>query len=120
MHELAFYFLPWAIIILPYYAVTAHLKSLWRFHYVFIAELATMAVSIVFLLIWHDSVIDLPLAYAAGYLCGLFGLLDCRGFVRVHERASAFEPDHAAWAINTSPTRWAASPGWSTATSSRS
>ncbi len=85
VHELAYYFIPWALIILPYYAVTAHLKALWRFHYVFIAELATMAVSIAVLLIWHDSVIDLPIAYAAGYLCGLLGLLVCRGVVRVRE-----------------------------------
>jgi putative peptidoglycan lipid II flippase len=85
VHELAFYFMPWAIVILPYYAVTAHLKALWRFHYVFIAELAIMMVSIVVLLIWHDSVFDLPIAYAAGYLCGLLGLLVCRGVVRVRE-----------------------------------
>ncbi|MGE0035237.1 MAG: lipid II flippase MurJ [Xanthobacteraceae bacterium] len=82
VHQLAFYFLPWAIVILPYYAITAHLKALWRFHYVFIAELATMAVSIAVLLIWHDSIFDLPLAYAAGYACGLLGLLACRGVVR--------------------------------------
>ena len=85
VHELAFYFVPWAIVILPYYAVTAHLKALWKFHYVFIAELATMVVSIVVLLIWHGSVVDLPMAYGAGYLCGLLGLLVCRGLVRVRE-----------------------------------
>ena len=85
VHELAFYFVPWAIVILPYYAVTAHLKALWKFHYVFIAELAIMVVSIVVLLIWHGSVIDLPIAYGAGYLCGLLGLLVCRGLVRVRE-----------------------------------
>jgi putative peptidoglycan lipid II flippase len=83
--ELAFYFVPWAVVIVPYYAVTAHLKALWKFHYVFVGELAAMAVSIVVLLIWHDSIVDLPIAYASGYLCGLAGLLVCRGVVRVHE-----------------------------------
>ncbi len=86
VHELAFYFVPWAIVILPYYAVTARLKALWRFHYVFIAELGTMAVSICVLLIWHDSVTDLPIAYASGYACGLLGLLIWGGIVRVRER----------------------------------
>jgi putative peptidoglycan lipid II flippase len=81
VHKLAFFFLPWAIVILPYYAVTAHLKALWKFHLVFTAELVTMAVSIIVLLIWHDSVFDLPIAYAAGYGCGLLGLLACRGIV---------------------------------------
>jgi putative peptidoglycan lipid II flippase len=81
VHKLGFYFVPWAIIALPYYAVAAHLKALWRFHLVFTAELAVMGISIVVLVIWHDSVFDLPIAYAAGYACGLLGLLACRGIV---------------------------------------
>lgn len=89
VHELALYFLPWAIVIVPYYAVTAHLKALWKFHYVFTAELGIMVVSIVVLLVWHHSVIALPIAYGAGYLCGLLGLLACRGIVRGREGAPA-------------------------------
>ncbi len=82
VHQLGFYFLPWIVVILPYYAVTAHLKALWKFHLVFTAELVTMSVSIVVLLLRHNSVSDLPIAYAAGYSCGLLGLLACRGLAR--------------------------------------
>lgn len=83
--HLALYFTPWIVVVLPYYAVTAHLKALWGFHWVFAAELAIMVVSIAVLWVWHDSIADLPLAYGAGYLCGLLALLPFRGFMRVRE-----------------------------------
>jgi putative peptidoglycan lipid II flippase len=80
--DLAVYFTPWLAIVIPYYAVSAHLKALWRFHWVFGAELLAIVISIVVLLAWHDSIICLPVAYGAGYLGALIVLLAGRGFAR--------------------------------------
>jgi putative peptidoglycan lipid II flippase len=76
------YFVPWVVIIVPYYAVSAHLRALWQFHWVFGAEILTMLVSIAALCLWHTSVASLPIAYAAGYACAFVLLLIRRGFSR--------------------------------------
>ena len=68
--ELAWYFLPWTLVCLPFYAVAALHKAQWRFARVFSAEIVVIAVSIGVLAIWHDYIHWLPLAYAAGYAAG--------------------------------------------------
>ena len=80
--ELSSYFVPWIVVIVPYYAVSAHLKSSWGFHWVFGAETAAMVVSIAALWLWHDSVTSLPTAYGLGYLVALVVLLARRGLTR--------------------------------------
>lgn len=80
--DLARYFIPWIVIIIPYYAVSAHLKALWQFHWVFGAEILVMLVSIAVLWRWHDSVASLPVAYGAGYGCAFLALLYRRGLLR--------------------------------------
>jgi putative peptidoglycan lipid II flippase len=87
--RLAWYFLPWTAIVVPYYAISAHLKALWQFHWVFGAEIVTMVVSIVVLWLCHDSVACLPLAYGAGYFCAFAVLLMRRGVVRPDDGAPA-------------------------------
>lgn len=89
--ELAFYFTPWLAIVIPYYAVSAHLKALWRFHWVFGAELLAIVISILALVAWHDSIVSLPVAYGVGYLGALIVLLAGRGFARGD--ASAIRPN---------------------------
>ncbi len=86
---LALYFLPWTAIIIPYYAISAHLKALWQFHWVFSAEIVTMVVSIISLWLWHDSIICLPLAYAAGYFSAFIILLARRGGLRTDRSAKS-------------------------------
>jgi putative peptidoglycan lipid II flippase len=73
--KLAWYFLPWTLICLPYYAAGALRKAQWQFARVFSAEIVVIVVSIGFLTAWHEDIRSLPLAYAAGYLAGLVHLL---------------------------------------------
>lgn len=77
--DLVFSFLPWGFAVLPFYALSAHLKALWRFHWVFGAEILVMAVSIAVLWQYHDTIHALPFAYGAGYGAALLFLLACRG-----------------------------------------
>lgn len=80
--ELSIYFAPWILVIIPYYAVSAHLKASWDFHWVFGAETVSMAVSVVVLWLWHNSETSLPIAYAFGYVVALIMLLFRRGVWR--------------------------------------
>jgi putative peptidoglycan lipid II flippase len=80
--ELTVYFVPWILVIVPYYAMSAHLKALWDFHWVFGAETVAMVVSIFVLSLWHDSAICLPIAYGSGYFVALVMLFLRRGIVR--------------------------------------
>jgi putative peptidoglycan lipid II flippase len=80
--ELSSYFAPWIVIVVPYYAVSAHLKASWDFHWVFGAETAAMVVSIAALWLWHASVTSLPIAYGLGYFVALIMLLLRRGLSR--------------------------------------
>ena len=73
--RLAWYFVPWVCVLLPYYAVAARHKSEWRFKRVFFAELLVGAVSIAWLVVAHGSIRQLPLAYCAGYGAALLWLL---------------------------------------------
>ena len=77
--QLAWYFIPWIVVVVPYYALTAHLKATWQFPWVFAAEILVMLVSIGVLWIDHATVAALPLAYAAGYAAAALLLLARRG-----------------------------------------
>lgn len=80
--QLALYFLPWIVIVIPYYAVCVHLKALWEFHWVFTAELVAIMVSAAVLWSWHVSIESLPIAYGVGYLIAFTIVLTRRGFHR--------------------------------------
>jgi putative peptidoglycan lipid II flippase len=80
--ELAIYFAPWILVIIPYYGISAHLKALWDFHWVFGAETVAMVVSILVLWRWHDSVACLPVAFGSGYIVAAIMLLLRRGLSR--------------------------------------
>lgn len=73
--KLAWYFAPWTLISMPYYAAAARHKMEWRFNRVFIAEIAIVVVSIGFLTVWHGDIRLLPVAYAAGYAAGFVLLI---------------------------------------------
>jgi len=72
---LGWYFVPWVLVILPYYAMAAHLKAHWQFSWVFAAELLIIAVSMIALWLRHDTILWLPVAYAIGYAAGALLLL---------------------------------------------
>jgi len=72
--RLAWYFLPWTFLCLPYYAAAARHKMDWRFNRVFTTEIVVVAVSIGVLTVRHGDVCMLPFAYACGYGAGLVQL----------------------------------------------
>jgi putative peptidoglycan lipid II flippase len=80
--HIGWYFIPWIVVIVPYYALSAHLKAVWQFSWVFAAELVVMVVSIAILWFEHASVAALPIAYGGGYAVAALLLLARRGFRR--------------------------------------
>jgi putative peptidoglycan lipid II flippase len=80
--QLSWYFLPWTLVCVPYYAAAARYKMEWRFNRVFIAEIVVVVVSIAVLALQHGHIRALPIAYASGYAAGLLllavGLLSWR------------------------------------------
>jgi putative peptidoglycan lipid II flippase len=83
--HVGWFFIPWIVIVVPYYALSAHLKALWKFPWVFAAEVLAMVVSIVVLWVNHAAVLSLPLAYAAGYFAAAGLLLARRGLRTVSD-----------------------------------
>lgn len=73
--QLGVYFLPWALLILPFAALSACLKSIWRYREVFVAELVVAVVSTAAIYYRHGSVGDIALAFALGYAVAVLLLL---------------------------------------------
>ena len=90
LSKLAWYFLPWTLVCVPYYAAAARHKMEWRFNRVFAAEIIIVVVSIGCLVLRHGDIRTLPLAYAAGYGAG-FALLAV-GTVPWQRASSAVSP----------------------------
>ncbi len=87
--SLGTYFVPWIIIVIPYYALTSHLKALWQFHWVFGTEIVTVLVSLAVLWLNHDGIEDLPIAYFVGYFAAAIVLLTRRGLRREPSNVAA-------------------------------
>ena len=83
--KLAWYFLPWSLVCVPYYAAAARHKMEWHFNRVFFAEIVVVVVSTGFLVLRHGDIRMLPLAYAAGYGVGLVQLA---AGIRLRRRAA--------------------------------
>jgi putative peptidoglycan lipid II flippase len=77
--SLGIYFVPWIIVVIPYYALASHLKALWKFHWVFGTEIVTVLVSMAVLWLDHEGIESLPIAYFAGYLVATIILMMRRG-----------------------------------------
>jgi len=86
LSALTWYFLPWAFFYVAYYGAAACHKSAWRFNRVFIAEIMIGIVTIISLVLFHDGIARLPLAYAAGNAVGLLCLLPGAGLIGRAER----------------------------------
>ncbi len=89
VQRISWYFIPWVMVIIPYYALSAHLKAIWKFHWVFGAEIAVIVISAVTLFFEHSDISALPIAYAVGYGAAGLGLFVRRGWKRVSSRSQA-------------------------------
>jgi len=88
--KLAWYFLPWTAVCMPYYAATARHKMEWHFNRVFISEIIIVVVSIGVLALQHGDIRMLPIAYASGYAAGLLQLAaDAALWRRARERTAS-------------------------------
>lgn len=76
---LILWFAPWTFLCLPYYGAAARHKSVRSFNRVFGAELIIGVASIAFLVLFHQDVRWLPIAYGVGYGAGLLSLLPGSG-----------------------------------------
>lgn len=64
---MAFYFLPWTIISLPYYALCSFYKSSSYFTIVFVGEIIISLFSVLALFVYHPNPWYLPISYFIGY-----------------------------------------------------
>jgi putative peptidoglycan lipid II flippase len=72
---MSWYFAPWALVMLPYYAVGACFKSLRHFRLVFGAEVLMSAVTTLALIAVHSGPHCIPPAFFIGYLSAFVVLL---------------------------------------------
>lgn len=68
LRSLSIDFLPLVVLGIPYFAVSAAVKCLWKFGWAFTAELVLMIGSIGFIYFEHDRVGLIAVGYAFGYL----------------------------------------------------
>ena len=82
--SMAWYFVPWTLISMPYYALCSFFKSARQFTPVFIGDVIIAAGTVLFLFIVHPDPRVLPLAYFAGYVLAFLMLfaLSMRRFAR--------------------------------------
>jgi len=75
LQSLSIDFLPLVVLGIPYFAVSAAVKCLWKFGWAFSAELILMLGSIGFIYFEHDRVGLVAVAYAFGYFIATLFLL---------------------------------------------
>ena len=75
LKNIAIYFLPWTLLILPFAALGACLKSVWCYRDVFLAELVVALASTAAIYFRHQSVNSIAMAYAFGYSIAIAFLL---------------------------------------------
>ena len=66
--RMAFFFVPWAFISLPYYALCSFYKSRRSFNLVFVGEIIISIVSVCALMLYHPNTNVIPISYFIGYL----------------------------------------------------
>jgi len=70
----AFYFLPWTLVSIPYYALASFYKSIRHFNTVLASEAVMAACSVLFLVLWHTRAQCIPLAMGFGQLVSFMWL----------------------------------------------
>jgi putative peptidoglycan lipid II flippase len=81
MVRLSFWFVPWILISVPFYAVASLLKAKRRFRRFMAAEVIITLVSAGLLLVWRPGVHAIAVAYGLGYTVGLISMLPGLGLV---------------------------------------
>jgi len=89
LQTMGFYFLPWLLIYLPYYALSSFYKSIRNFNIIFIAETIVSSVSFLTLFIYHPRTNALPITFFAGYFFG-FLILFILSFKYFHRIGKIF------------------------------
>jgi len=89
--SMAWDFLPWMLIMLPYYALCSLYKSIRFFSRVFLSEVVVAVISTLVIVLHHDTPSSLPIAYFVGYAAAFVGLFlgSFRHFNRLGSIAAA-------------------------------
>ena len=74
VHYLSFYFIPWILVIFPYNALTAIIKSRQYYDAVFIADLVVSVIATGGFALWHKHLVSLPITLSLGYCVAIVGL----------------------------------------------
>jgi putative peptidoglycan lipid II flippase len=75
MRALSWWFIPWILISVPYYAVGSLLKAESRFRRFMAAEIIVTIISLAMIVAWHPGVFAIAAAYGAGYAIALLSML---------------------------------------------
>jgi peptidoglycan biosynthesis protein MviN/MurJ (putative lipid II flippase) len=112
MTGLAWSFLPWIMIAVPYYAVASLLKAQGRFRRFMIAEIIVTLISLGVIYAWHPTVKAIAIAYGVGYAVALVSMLPGLGVpLRLNARGSG-----QSWGVARQIGRFAAVTQMSTVT----
>jgi putative peptidoglycan lipid II flippase len=75
MQALSWWFIPWVLISVPYYAIGSLLKAESRFRRFMLAEVIVTIASLLIILAWKPGVYAIAIAYGAGYAIALLSML---------------------------------------------
>ncbi len=75
MQALSWWFIPWIMISVPYYAIGSVLKAENRFRRFMAAEIIVTIVSLVAIMVWRPGVYAIAIAYGLGYGGALLSML---------------------------------------------
>jgi putative peptidoglycan lipid II flippase len=104
MQALSWWFIPWIVISVPYYAVGSLLKAENRFRRFMAAEVIVTITSLLIILVWCPGVHAIAIAYGAGYGIALLSMVPGLPIpVRFSQRASG-----QSWGVVRQITRFAA------------
>jgi putative peptidoglycan lipid II flippase len=75
MQTLSWWFIPWILISVPYYAIGSLLKAENRFRRFMLAEVIVTIISLLIIFYWHPGVSAIAIAYGAGYGIAMLSML---------------------------------------------
>jgi putative peptidoglycan lipid II flippase len=104
MRALSWWFIPWIVISVPYYAIGSLLKAESRFRRFMLAEVIVTIASLLIILVWCPGVHAIAIAYGAGYGIALLSMVPGLPVpFRFSQRASG-----QSWGVVRQITRFAA------------
>ncbi len=110
MARLSYWFVPWILIAVPFYAVASLLKARRRFRRFMAAEVIITLVSAAILLAWRPGVHAIAVAYGLGYATAMVSMLPGLGLTfRLQERGGG-----TSWGVLRQTSRFLAANQFST------